>query len=133
MSTHGNIIIKDGNDLILTIGKHWDGYPSELGKKILACLEGAEIVGDAAPYGNKFVCYGMGCLAATLLAALKTEQGDVYIGGMGLPSYVYTITPHKVIKWQEPALAHIHIVKGSKVIYNGLLNDLTPALLDAMD
>lgn len=80
MGTRALIHIKDQGKTLVTIYKHWDGYPDGLGKNLERLLEGASVkngyqYGDEAPK----VFNGMGCLAAWLIKALKEGIGDVYL------------------------------------------------------
>jgi hypothetical protein len=60
------------HESFITIYKHWDGYPSGLGKDIYKNLTTKKTT-------------DMNCLAATLVAGLKIEPGDVRI----IPHYGY--------------------------------------------
>jgi hypothetical protein len=82
MSTRANIIIYDGeidksNQLVI-IGKHYDGYPSDLGVTLLSFLKNRKICNGFSASAPK-LSNGMGCLSASLIKHLKEETGDVYI------------------------------------------------------
>jgi hypothetical protein len=89
-------VLDDDKKVIVNIYKHWNGYPSGLGAKMADFLTGFTVVQGlgADPAGK--VANGMGCLAAQLVAYLKTAPGDVYLipatpeGARG-EDYVYTV------------------------------------------
>lgn len=72
------------HEVLVTIYKHWDGYPSGLGKDIYKILTTKQIA-------------DMGCLAATVIAGLKTGEGDVRViplDGYGDDiEYIYHLCP----------------------------------------
>jgi len=78
MSTRALINIKKHNrfsDTLTTIYVHSDGYPDGLGQKIIDFIKNKKISN-----GVSNDCFnGMGCLAASLIAHLKTKSGEVYI------------------------------------------------------
>jgi len=65
---------------IVDIYHHWDGYPEGLGVTLGWYLSGKKIVNGISSAMNKDLVHnGMGCLAASLVAYLKDEPGNVYI------------------------------------------------------
>ena len=58
---------------------HYDGYPEYLGVKLAKFLEGYYITNGLAGKINGKIANGMGCLAAQLIANMKTEPGNVYL------------------------------------------------------
>ncbi len=84
MSTTANINIYDGEiepeNKIVAIYNQNDGYPSGLGWDIVQYLHGKKIINgieENDDWNNSF--NGMGCLAASLIANLKTNIGGIYI------------------------------------------------------
>jgi len=69
---------------LVSIYKHYDGYPESLGVTLADYLDGKRIVnglgGDRSTVFN-----GLGCLAASLIAELKEEAGEVYIDNPDCP------------------------------------------------
>jgi len=58
---------------------HYDGYPEYLGVKLAKFLEGYYITNGLGGKSNGKIANGMGCLAAQLIADMKTEPGNVYL------------------------------------------------------
>lgn len=81
MATRAMIVVYDEDRKPLVgIYKHWDGYPSALGMELAQILGGKKIVnGYGLDTTMKTHANGMSCLAAQIVAGLKTEIGDVYI------------------------------------------------------
>jgi hypothetical protein len=80
MSTHATVKITEDKTTLCTLFVHWDGYWEGLGKNIVNILSDGQLVnglGMERKLGSQF--NGAGCLAATLIAKLKTEPGDVYL------------------------------------------------------
>ena len=79
---------------IVSIYHHFDGYPEYLGVTLANYLEDKKIVnglgGRNAPVFN-----GLGCMAASIIAELKDEPGNVYIedpeNPSGWLSYEYVV------------------------------------------
>lgn len=82
MGTRALVIVNEGNKELLTLFKHWDGYPDGLGQTIKDKFGPYTIVnglsGDTTNQANR-----MGCFAAQLVAHLKTGVGDVSIEPTG--------------------------------------------------
>ena len=69
---------------MVSIYNHYDGYPEGLGVTLASYLEGSKIVNGLG--GNRDdVFNGLGCLAASLIAELKEEPGNVYIDDPNRP------------------------------------------------
>ena len=65
---------------LVTIYKHYDGYPSNLGAILAKFLTGMKIVdGISFKPSDQKVANGAGCLAAQFIALIKNSVGDVYI------------------------------------------------------
>jgi len=64
--------------VMVSIYNHYDGYPEGLGVTLASYLEGSKIVNGLG--GNRDdVFNGLGCMAASIIAELKEEAGNVYI------------------------------------------------------
>jgi hypothetical protein len=91
MGTRSLTHIKQDNKTILTIYRQYDGYPDGMGLDLAKFLVNIQVVNgfgpdmEAGSYAN-----GMGCLAAQLVAHLKTGIGNVYI-----------MTPDTSDVWEE--------------------------------
>ena len=84
MGTRALIHVKDEHgDTLTTIYRQWDGHL--LGHDIKNIL--------------KEKCNGMGCVAATLVAGLKTGRGSVYLYPIDCvdvdEEYTYTVWPYE--------------------------------------
>lgn len=97
MATRASIIMKEEGQPLMAIYKHWDGYPSGLGKQIEDIIAGGKIV-NGLSVDSKLgeVFNGAGCLFATMIAKLKENPGDVYITsldsvGNNGEEYIYEI------------------------------------------
>ena len=106
---------------LVSIYNQYDGYPEGLGVTIANYLDGKRIVngigGDRSAVFN-----GLGCLAASLIAELKEEAGNIYIEDPEKPNgwidYEYYVwgDDHKDI-W-------ISIFDGDECIFVGLPTQL---------
>ena len=64
--------------VMVSIYNHYDGYPEGLGVTLANYLDGKNIVNGLG--GNKDTVFnGLGCMAASVIAELKEEAGNVYI------------------------------------------------------
>jgi hypothetical protein len=97
MATRASIVMKEEGKPILSVYKHWDGYPSGLGKSLEEIVMGGQItngLGINSELGKVF--NGAGCLFASIISILKDKPGDVYItsldsvGNSG-EEYIYEI------------------------------------------
>ena len=101
---------------LVSIYHHWDGYPEYLGVKLASYLEDKKITNGLGK--DREYCFnGLGCMAASIIAELKDETGNVYIEDPNRPhgwiDYEYYIwgTEHKDI-W-------ISIFDGDECIFVG--------------
>ncbi len=97
MATRALIVMKEEGKPMLSVYKHWDGYPSGLGKSLEEIVMGGQItngLGIKPELGKVF--NGAGCLFASIISILKDKPGDVYItsldsvGNSG-EEYIYEI------------------------------------------
>ena len=99
MATRAIIAVhdEDGQEMV-TIYKHWDGYPEApgLGADLAEFLAGIRLV-NGLPLDRTGLANGMDCLAAQIVAFLKEEAGDVYLQAMGTrdmgEEYIYHVLP----------------------------------------
>jgi hypothetical protein len=66
------------NKTIVDIYHHYDGYPEGLGVTLASYLNGYHIVNGLGRENDKLF-NGIGCMAASIIAHLKDEPGNVYI------------------------------------------------------
>ena len=71
--------------VMVSIYQHFDGYPEGLGVTLASYLNGKKIVNGLG--GNRGdVFNGLGCMAASIIAELKEEAGNIYIEDPERPS-----------------------------------------------
>ena len=79
---------------LVSIYKQYDGYPEGLGVTIADYLYGKKMV-NGIGVDRSIVFNGLGCLAASLIAELKEEAGNVYVDNPESPhgwlDYEYVI------------------------------------------
>lgn len=93
MGTRSNTIIFNGTDRLVNIYRQMDGYPSGHGAQLAEFLAKAKMVngiGDREPH----LANGMGCLAAQVIAHLKTDVGSIYIHSLDDGGNDYTYEVH---------------------------------------
>lgn len=116
MGTRSFTKIRDeDNRLICIIYRQFDSYPEGHGVDLANFLKGRRLVNGynendmSGPVSN-----GMGCLAASLVAFLKTAEhinvsnnkiGNIYLHPMDFDDtdwldYIYTITPTRVVVYR---------------------------------
>ena len=80
MATNATVKIQEKGKTLCTLYVHWDGYWDGVGQDIVNILENGKLVNGFSVddnLGEKF--NGAGCLAATLIAKLKTAPGNIYL------------------------------------------------------
>ena len=70
---------------MVSIYNHYDGYPEGLGVTLANYLLGTKIV-NGLGNDRDTVFNGLGCMAASIIAELKEEAGNVYIEDPEHPS-----------------------------------------------
>ena len=70
---------------MVSIYHHFDGYPEYLGVTLANYLDGKKIVNGLGE-DRDTVFNGLGCMAASIIAELKEEAGNVYIENLEHPS-----------------------------------------------
>ena len=78
MSTNALTIITQNGSPIMTLYRHWDGYPTGHGKELVEFLAGFQITTSRVDQPGKWA-NGAGCLAAQLVAHFKKGCGDFYL------------------------------------------------------
>ena len=79
MSTRARINIFDGNEVLVSIYRQFDGYPDGLGKEVADFAGKMTIINGISGQKAGEAANGMGCFAAQLIAHLKEGIGNVYI------------------------------------------------------
>ena len=72
------IVYDERNEVIMNMYNQYDGYPEGHGRDIANFLHGKRLVNGLAG-DTSMVFNGMGCLAASLVARLKTSAGGFYL------------------------------------------------------
>lgn len=70
---------KERESILLTIYRQMDGYPSGMGLDLANFLLSGKLVNGFNPFTEEKRFNGAGCLAAQLVAHLKTGTGGTYI------------------------------------------------------
>ena len=65
--------------VMVSIYQHYDGYPEGLGVTLANYLDDKKITNGLGVDRNTPVFNGLGCMAASIIAELKEEAGNVYI------------------------------------------------------
>ena len=80
---------------IVSIYNQYDGYPEGLGVTIASYLDNKTIV-NVLGGDRDTVFNGLGCLAASLIAELKEEAGNVYIDN---PDFPHSWLDYEYVVW----------------------------------
>lgn len=87
MSTRAlTVIYHESGQPIVTIYCHSDGYPDGHGADLAKILKDRTLVSGIQIPEQKNASNGMSCLAATIVAELKTGIGDIYLMPRGINS-----------------------------------------------
>ena len=82
MSTRSTIrFMKENEDPVATVYKHYDGYIDGFGYELAEWLSGMTLINGMMTdkhYGEKYA-NGVGCLAAKFIKKFKKETGDIYL------------------------------------------------------
>ena len=70
---------------MVSIYNHYDGYPEGLGVTLASYLEDKKITNGLGG-DRKYSFNGLGCMAASIIAELKEEAGNIYIEDPERPS-----------------------------------------------
>lgn len=95
-------VYNERNDRLVGIYRQFDGYPGGHGKEIAEFLKDRKIInGIPSEKQMQKASNGMDCLAASLIASLKTDIGNIYIvptntGDCG-QEYEYHIWENRVV------------------------------------
>ena len=86
---------------VINMYRQFDGYPSGHGQELAAFLISGKLVNGIRIGSKNVVFNGMGCLAAQLVAELKTEPGGFYLYPIDCTDcgqeYEYHVYDNKVV------------------------------------
>ena len=103
--------------VIVSIYRHWDGYPEGLGVTLAEYFDGKVITNGLGSRDDYSVFNGMGCLAASLIEELKDGPGDIYIED---PEHPHGWIDYDYYIWGDDAKdIWISIFDGSECIFVG--------------
>jgi hypothetical protein len=92
-------VYNEDGKILVTIYKHWDGYPDGFGADLEKFAAQFTLVNGLNSGQPEIVANGMGCFAAFLVQYLKKEAGDVYIyppeASDCWEEYIYHIKPDR--------------------------------------
>lgn len=79
MGTRALTFVYENHAPLVNIYTHYDGYPSGHGAALAQILKNRVLVNGISDPLQENVSNGMGCLAATIVAKLKTGIGGAYL------------------------------------------------------
>lgn len=79
MGTRARVNIFDGNQVLVSIYRQFDGYPDGLGQEIADFAANMSVINGISGQVAGEAANGMGCFAAQLISHLKHDIGNVYI------------------------------------------------------
>ena len=128
MGTRSITHVFNGDDLLVSIYRQYDGYPSGHGRDIMEAIGKRKLV-NGIRGGDEYAVNGMGNAAAILIAYLKSdlEAGSIYIekpDAEHTEEYTYYITgsTYDVTKGINLKV----IWYGDEPIYDGPIADFDP-------
>lgn len=131
MGTRSLTAIQDHNGKeIVVIYRQFDGYISGHGKELADFCKELTLVNGLSG-DDRRVANGMGCLAAQIVAHLKTGPGGIYLHSAGIrdcwEDYIYTIYPSKegLLDFNENAEIRIKVNDRRKQIFDGTAIELS--------
>lgn len=128
MGTRSLTIVKnDENKDICVMYRQFDGYPCVHGQELVDWLKGSVVVNGLMTDGVKKKHNGMGCLAASLVAAFKDGPGGIYLEPSGTrdvgEEFVYTI-------YKRDGRLRLHVAYYRELKWEGFVDDVDD--LDAL-
>jgi len=116
----------DGAEIVVMY-QQYDGHPTGVGAELKGVLQGKKIVNGFRPGDDGKAFNGGSCLAASIVAALKSGIGNVYLYPAGTrdtgEEFIYTITPSNPIGIKVESIYG----GGESVLYNGPVDNFDPA------
>jgi len=125
--------IKDQAQLLVTIYRQFDGYPTGMGADIKRILGDTEVVnGFGIKRDAAYVSNGAGCAAAYLIEKLKEAQtGNVYIYPPGSKAVGEEYTYNLFIAADKPIWVEVFSRHGPA--WFGTLKDLDPVIFGRLN
>ena len=107
--------------VMVSIYNHFDGYPEGLGVTLASYLDDKKITNGLGK-DRYSVFNGLGCMAASIIAELKDEAGQIYIED---PECPHTWIDYEYYVWGDDGKdIWISIFDGSECIFVGKPRDL---------
>jgi hypothetical protein len=128
---------EDG-EVLVTIYRQYDGYPEGLGVELADFLTDRVVVnGYGVDVGTK-TSNGMGCLAASLVAHLKVEIGNVYIVAPASSDHFEEYTYRISLTRETPPRLNLFCARAGwesegETIYDGPPEDFPPACVKSSE
>lgn len=138
MGTRALVIIEDETGKHLaTLYNQYDGYPEGLGVKLFGIAGDGRLVNGLRVGDESKQFNGMGCLAASVVAALKDGPGNVYMVPEGTADvgeeWVYSLYPQDgqiMLRVMEGCVTFFGLPgtdrQNMPTRYNGFLAQFTP-------
>lgn len=137
MGTRSLTIVKDEKKDLITIYRQMDGYPTGHGKELKQFLDSRVLCnGIGSPRTDGLIwANGMNCLAAQLVANLKTYKGEITVGSIYIypngtkaencdADYLYIIS-------EDSNKFQLKVYHHKKLIYNGSVSQFNPEEVEA--
>ena len=122
----------DGAEIVVMY-QQYDGYPTGVGAELKELLSGKKIVNGFGTDDDGKAFNGGSCLAASVVAALKSGIGNVYLYPAGTRNtgeeFIYTITPSNPIGIKVVVPRELD---DGAVLYNGPVDDFDPAATETL-
>lgn len=136
MGTRSYTHVFEGDTLLVSIYRQYDGYPSGHGRDVKDALGSRQLVNGIRGEGRDEVVNGMSCAAALLVAHLKSdmEAGGIYIekpDASQTEEYTYYISGKSYeggfLGNDGKKTINLRVVSGYYgEIYNGPIEDFDP-------
>lgn len=140
MGTRSRVNIVDGNQVLVSIYRQFDGYPSGMGIELKRHFGQFNIVNGISGDDNKQTANGMGCFAAQVIATLKKTIGNVYIRDTSNDShgeeFSYSLSNREGKLWLDLLKGPMTMFgspgaeeREMTIIYSGLLGNFVPEIV----
>ena len=119
MGTRALVHVLERDVVLVTMYKHWDGYPKGFGFQLAEFLADFTIVNGLGTGQPKKVANGMDCLAAQIVAHFKKGPGDMYIRRSGEINFGEEFVYEVSCEYGEPYIRCIECGYGQTEIFYG--------------
>ncbi len=137
------IVEEVGGVEICVLYRQYDGYPTGHGAELKSFLEGMQLVNGLGLGDQNRMANGMDCLAAQLIAYLKTEPGGFYLYPAGTrdcgEEYIYTVyldTGKLMMRVEAGAVTFFGLPGTKKVsmstLYDGEIESFDPQAVETL-